>query len=72
MCICSSDAVYAEHAVAAAEALRAAGARRVYLAGNPGDRRAAEEAAGVDEFVHVGVDVLATLERAQEILEVSS
>lgn len=72
VCICSSDAVYAEHAVAAAEALRAAGARRVYLAGNPGDRRAAEEAAGVDEFVHVGVDVLAALERAQEILEVSS
>ena len=31
------------------------------LAGNPGDRRAAEEAAGVDEFVHVGVDVLGGL-----------
>ena len=32
---------------------------------------AAAEAAGVDEFVHVGVDALAALERAQEILEVS-
>lgn len=72
VCICSSDAVYEDRAVATAEALRAAGARRVYLAGRPGDRRAAEEAAGVDEFVHVGVDVLAILERAQEMLEVSS
>ncbi|HPU38181.1 MAG TPA: hypothetical protein PLS63_01315, partial [Microthrixaceae bacterium] len=51
-----------------AAALKAAGAQRVYLAGNPGDRRDAEIAAGVDEFVHVGVDVLASLERAQQIL----
>lgn len=68
VCICSSDKVYEERAVATAAALAAAGARRVYLAGNPGDRRADEEAAGVGEFVHVGVDVLAVLERAQELL----
>ncbi|UDY34278.1 methylmalonyl-CoA mutase family protein [Dermatobacter hominis] len=67
-CICSSDAVYEERATATAAALKAAGAEVVYLAGNPGDRRAAEEAAGVDEFVHVGVDVLAVLERAQDAL----
>ncbi len=68
VCICSSDKVYEERAVATAAALSAAGAQRVYVAGNPGDRRADEEAAGVDEFVHVGVDVLAVLERAQELL----
>ncbi len=66
--LCSSDAVYAEHAVAAAEALKAAGARRVWLAGDPGDRRPAEEAAGVDEFVHVGVDLVAALRRAHAAL----
>jgi methylmalonyl-CoA mutase len=70
-CICSSDATYAELAEPVAKALKAAGAGRVYLAGNPGDARAAFESAGVDEFVHVGVDVIATLRRAHETLGVS-
>lgn len=68
VCLCSSDALYEQHATATATALKAAGASVVYLAGNPGDRRAAEEAAGVDEFVHVGVDVLDILGRAQRAL----
>ena len=68
VCICSTDARYAEQAEATASALKAAGAAVVYLAGNPGDRRDAEQAAGVDEFVHVGVDVLAVLERAHTTL----
>ena len=68
VCICSSDALYEEHALAFAEALTAAGVDRVYLAGNPGDRRDAETAAGVDEYVHLGVDVLDTLTRAHEVL----
>ena len=66
--ICSSDEVYAEQAVAAASALKHAGARRVYLAGNPGDARPQLEAAGVDEFIHVGVDVLDALQRAHATL----
>ena len=68
VCICSSDAVYAESARAVAAALTEAGAGRVYLAGNPGDRREVEQAAGVDEFVHVGVDVLAVLAEAHRVL----
>lgn len=64
--ICSSDAVYAEMAEDTARALRDAGARRIYLAGNPGDHRAAYEEAGVDEFVHIGSDVLTVLQRALE------
>lgn len=68
VCICSSDPLYGELARPVATALKAAGAQRVYLAGNPGDRRDAETAAGVDEFVHVGVDVLASLRRAHQIL----
>lgn len=62
--ICSSDAVYAERAADAAATLRAAGARRIYLAGRPGDHRAEYEAAGIDHFVHVGVDVVDVLESA--------
>lgn len=62
--ICSSDTVYAEQAEATAAALKAAGASRVYLAGNPGDRKATYEAAGVDEFVFMGCDVLDVLGRA--------
>ncbi|MEV6806257.1 methylmalonyl-CoA mutase family protein [Streptomyces sp. NPDC051132] len=58
--LCSSDARYAEEAGQAAEALRAAGARHVFLAGR-GDHP------GVDAYVFAGcdaVDVLsATLDR---------
>lgn len=64
VCLCSSDAVYAEQAVQFASALRDAGADKVYLAGNPGDRRDAEVAAGVTDFIHVGVDVLDVLRAA--------
>ncbi len=66
VCICSSDAVYAERAVDVAGALSAAGLSPVYLAGNPGDRRDAEVAAGVDTFIHVGVDVLDVLRHAHD------
>lgn len=65
-CICSDDRTYAEHAADAARRLKAAGAARVYLAGRPGDRRDEWEAAGVDEFVYLGVDRLEVLARALE------
>lgn len=65
--ICSSDAVYADRAAVVATALKAAGARRVYLAGNPGDRRDEFTAAGVDEFIFVGVDALAVLRSAHDL-----
>jgi methylmalonyl-CoA mutase len=68
-CICGSDAAYAESAEAVAKALTAAGARRVYLAGNPGDARTTYESAGVDEFVRVGVDVVAALDAALTTIE---
>jgi len=68
VCICSSDKVYAERAVEVAAALDAAGLSPVHLAGRPGDRRDAETAAGVDEYIHVGVDALAILRRAHEAI----
>lgn len=61
--ICSSDGMYAERAASTATALREAGAARVILAGAPGDLRQELEAAGVDEFWHVGIDVLDALTR---------
>ena len=69
--ICSSDGIYADRAAPTATALKAAGATRVYLAGNPGDLRDELTQAGVDEFIHVGVDVLASLERLHELEEVA-
>lgn len=68
--ICSSDAVYAERAAATATALKEAGARRVVLAGAPGELRDDLVDAGVDEFWHVGVDVLDALTRLHTALEV--
>lgn len=63
-CICGSDKRYAEEAVATAKALKGAGIARVYLAGRPGEREQELRAAGVDEFIFVGCDVLASLEKA--------
>jgi methylmalonyl-CoA mutase len=63
-CLCGSDKRYAEEAIAAARALKAAGVSRLYLAGKPGDREPEFRAAGIDEFIHIGVDVLASLELA--------
>jgi methylmalonyl-CoA mutase len=63
--VCSSDANYATLAAPAARALKHAHAARVYLLGRPDEaQRGAWQAAGVDEFVHAGSDVLAVLERA--------
>ncbi|MEK0082726.1 methylmalonyl-CoA mutase family protein [Benzoatithermus flavus] len=67
--ICSSDENYAAMAEGAARALEHAHAARIYLMGRPEEeRRAAYEAAGIDEFVYVGSNVLEMLERAYETL----
>src|SRR5207253_5230647 len=68
-CLCSSDKVYAEHAVRAAKALHAAGARHIYLAGRPGEQEAALRSAGVDGFIFAGGDALATLTEVWKRIE---
>ncbi|MCF4126562.1 methylmalonyl-CoA mutase family protein [Methylobacterium sp. SyP6R] len=65
-CLCSSDAVYAEEAVSAAEALRGAGATTLFLAGRPGDLEPALRAAGVAYDLYAGCDLVKLLGRAQE------
>ena len=52
------------------QALEAAGARHIYLAGRPGEREAALRAAGVQSFIYDGCDALATLNAAYDIVGV--
>jgi methylmalonyl-CoA mutase len=59
--ICSSDKLYPGVVPQLAPKLRAAGARSVVLAGNPGANEAAWRAAGVDRFIFIKCDVLAAL-----------
>jgi methylmalonyl-CoA mutase len=57
-CICSNDANYEQLGEATASLLKQAGAKHLFLAGKSTD---ALISAGVDEFLHVGIDVLQTL-----------
>jgi methylmalonyl-CoA mutase len=59
--ICSSDKLYPEVVPQLAPKLKAAGARSVVLAGNPGANEDAWRRAGVNRFIFVKCDVLATL-----------
>jgi methylmalonyl-CoA mutase len=67
VCLCSSDAIYAEQAAEAAKALTAAGAT-VHLAGRPGELEAAMKDAGVKIFIFAGCDMVSTLQAAHDIL----
>jgi methylmalonyl-CoA mutase len=67
-CLCSSDKIYDKEAAKAAEVLKAAGTRHIYLAGRPGEREAALRAAGVQSFIYDGCDALSTLSAAYDIL----
>jgi methylmalonyl-CoA mutase len=71
VCLCSSDAVYAQDAADAAEALKAAGATHIYLAGRPKDADALR-AAGVGTFIFAGCDAIKTLKDAYDILGTES
>lgn len=59
--ICSSDQRAADVIPQVAARLKAAGARTVVLAANPGDHGDAWRQAGVDRFIFDGCDVLTTL-----------
>ena len=62
--LCGSDDRYAAEAARAASSLKASGAGWVVLVGKPGDDEAAWQAAGIDEFLHPGIDVVEVLGRA--------
>ncbi len=67
-CLCSSDKIYAAEGVEAANALKAAGAT-VHLAGRPGEMEAELRTAGVEVFIFMGCDVVATLEAAFDMVQ---
>jgi methylmalonyl-CoA mutase len=64
-CICSSDAIYATEAEATARTLSELGASHVMMAGKPGNIEKLLSAAGVNEFVHAGQNVVSLLEQLQ-------
>jgi methylmalonyl-CoA mutase len=66
-CLCSSDKIYETEAVDAAKALTAAGAS-VHLAGRPGEHEKAWREAGVETFIFMSCDALATLRAAHDSL----
>ena len=59
--ICSTDARYATDVEQVAPKLRAAGARTVVLAGNPGANEARYRSASVDQFIFIKCNVLEIL-----------
>ncbi len=67
--IVGPDALYEDHAPRLAEALKAAGVRHLVLAGRPGPEEAVWCAAGIDEFVHHGKDIVAFLNAMLERME---
>jgi len=59
--LCSSDALYEQLVPLYAPALKAAGVETLYLAGSPGEKKALYDAAGVDDYIFLGGDVLSKL-----------
>ena len=70
-CLCSSDALYTEQGAAAAKALKAQGARMLYLAGRPAEQEAAFKQAGIDDFISAGMDMLDFLQKLHRQLGLS-
>lgn len=67
VCLAGTDKAYAEWGAAAVEALRAAGAAHVVLAGKPGGSTVAEDL--VDDSAAMGLDALAFLTRIRAQIE---
>jgi methylmalonyl-CoA mutase len=59
--VCSTDKQYAAVLAELAPKLKAAGARNIVLAGNPGPSETAWRALGIDAFIFVRCDVVGTL-----------
>jgi methylmalonyl-CoA mutase len=70
-CLCSSDSRYAEVGAAAASQLAGSGIDRVFVAGRQTAELAPLREAGVDEFIGVGSDVLASLRGVLDTLGVA-
>jgi methylmalonyl-CoA mutase len=67
-CLCSSDDLYAREAADIAKALAAAGARHIYLVGQPKAAEPKLREAGVQTLIYRGCDALAILQEAHDIM----
>ncbi|MEO1336733.1 MAG: methylmalonyl-CoA mutase, partial [Myxococcota bacterium] len=65
--LCGADERYRAEGVVFAAALREW--TRTYLAGRPSEQESELRQAGIDEFIHIGVDVLACLQNAHRLLK---
>ena len=68
VCVCASDSTYADLAVAVVETLRTTDPARIYLAGRPKDMDDSLAAAGVDEQIVAGGDVVGSVRRALDAI----
>ena len=66
VCLCSSDEVYRDHAMASIKALRESGASHIHLAGRPRDLEEELGRVGITTFIFVGCDTLRVLAEALE------
>lgn len=64
ICVCSSDDIYHNHAIAAVKTLRETFSGPIFLAGRPADLEQDLREAGVTEFIYGGCDVLGLLSQA--------
>ncbi len=71
VCLCSSDKVYKEQAVAALKQLKVAGAKRITLSGHPEDLLPELTENGLDGTIYQGCDMLAELKTCFEAAGVS-
>jgi methylmalonyl-CoA mutase len=67
-CLCASDDGYAAGGAADAAALKAAGARLLWLVGEPGARFGPDLAAGVDGYLYPGCDAIEILDRTLDVI----
>lgn len=72
ICIVGADSRYPEILPDLLPALKKAGARRICMAGRPGDAEEKWRSAGIEAFIHVGMDVLAFLGEVLDTMEVES
>ncbi|MGZ9092977.1 MAG: cobalamin B12-binding domain-containing protein, partial [Rhodoplanes sp.] len=70
--ICSADPIYEEMVPSVVPALKNAGCKYLFLAGNPGDHKETYMNAGVDDFIFLGCDLLQSLRSTHATLGVSA
>ncbi|MBL8915746.1 MAG: hypothetical protein JNM17_33915 [Archangium sp.] len=68
VCLCGTDDRYATDAASTARELKKLGVKRVLLAGKPGANEASHREAGIDGFIFIGCDLIATMSALVEVL----